>query len=152
RRGPRALAASAGGPAGLPRPSLLLAAGHRGHRARGRGRGRRGAGHHREGRAESARPVPPAPARGGDRPRGGRGGGVPRRGALAAGPQERAMRLLVRATNWVGDAVMALPALRAVRARWPAAHIAILALPYVGEIYQGQEVADELLSYERRGA
>ena len=28
-------------------------------------------------------------------------------------------RILVRATNWLGDAVMSLPALRAVRERFP---------------------------------
>ena len=46
---------------------------------------------------------------------------------------------------------MALPTLRAVRARFPAAHIAILALPYVGELYRGQGVADELIAYDRSG-
>ena len=44
------------------------------------------------------------------------------------------MKLLIRATNWVGDAIMALPALRAVRKRFPEAEIAILALPYVADI------------------
>ncbi len=29
------------------------------------------------------------------------------------------MKILVRATNWVGDAIMSLPALEAIRARWP---------------------------------
>lgn len=33
-------------------------------------------------------------------------------------------RLVVRLPNWLGDIVMALPALRAVRARWPDAHLA----------------------------
>jgi heptosyltransferase II len=61
------------------------------------------------------------------------------------------MRLLIRATNWVGDAVMALPALAAVRERFPQAHIAILALPYVAELYDGQGIADELLVYDRAG-
>ena len=61
------------------------------------------------------------------------------------------MRLLVRATNWVGDAIMALPALEAVRERFPQAHIAILALPYVAQLYDGQGVADELLVYDRSG-
>lgn len=61
------------------------------------------------------------------------------------------MRLLIRATNWVGDAIMALPALRAVRARFPEAHVAVLALPYVAQIYQGQGIADELISYDRKG-
>ena len=61
------------------------------------------------------------------------------------------MRLLIRATNWVGDAIMALPALQVVRARFPAAHIAILALPYVADVYRGQSVANELIPYDRNG-
>jgi heptosyltransferase-2 len=61
------------------------------------------------------------------------------------------MKLLIRATNWVGDAILALPALRAVRSRFADAHIAILALPYVGDIYRGQGIADELISYHRNG-
>ena len=32
-------------------------------------------------------------------------------------------RILVRLPNWVGDIVMALPAVEAVRAEWPAAHL-----------------------------
>jgi heptosyltransferase-2 len=61
------------------------------------------------------------------------------------------MKILIRATNWVGDAIMALPALHAARNRFPDAHIAILALPYVAQIYEGQGVADELIAYDRKG-
>lgn len=61
------------------------------------------------------------------------------------------MRLLIRAPNWVGDAILALPALEAVRSKLPGAHIAILASPYVADIYRGQAVADELIPYDRRG-
>jgi heptosyltransferase-2 len=61
------------------------------------------------------------------------------------------MKLLIRATNWVGDAIIALPALQAVRNRFPAAQISILALPYVADIYRGQDVADELIPYDRDG-
>ena len=61
------------------------------------------------------------------------------------------VKILIRATNWVGDAVMALPALQAVRTRFADAHIAVLALPYVAEIYEGQGIADELIAYERKG-
>jgi heptosyltransferase-2 len=43
--------------------------------------------------------------------------------------------ILVRATNWVGDAVMSLPALRAIRSRFPDARIAVLARPPVAAIY-----------------
>jgi heptosyltransferase II len=61
------------------------------------------------------------------------------------------VKILVRATNWVGDAIMALPALRAVRARFPEARIAIVARPYVADIYRGQEICDELISYDPQG-
>jgi heptosyltransferase-2 len=58
------------------------------------------------------------------------------------------MKILIRATNWVGDAIMALPALRAVRTRYPEAKISILARPYVADIYREQSVCDELIPYD----
>lgn len=61
------------------------------------------------------------------------------------------MKILVRATNWVGDAIIALPALRALRDGFPAANISILARPYVAEIYQGQAIADSLIPYDAKG-
>jgi heptosyltransferase-2 len=61
------------------------------------------------------------------------------------------MKILIRATNWVGDAIMALPALRAVRRRFPDAEIAILALPYVADIYRDQQICDRSIVYDRRG-
>src|SRR5260221_13902037 len=61
------------------------------------------------------------------------------------------MKLLIRATNWVGDAIMALPALQKVRSRFPEAQISLLALPYVADIYRGQGIADELISFNRDG-
>jgi heptosyltransferase-2 len=61
------------------------------------------------------------------------------------------MKLLIRATNWVGDAIMALPALQMVRKRFADAHIAVLALPYVAQIYEGQGIANELIAYDRNG-
>jgi heptosyltransferase II len=62
------------------------------------------------------------------------------------------VRILIRATNWVGDAIMAMPALRAVRGRFPEAQIAIVARPYVADIYRGQSVANELITYDVAGA
>ena len=55
------------------------------------------------------------------------------------------MKILIRATNWVGDAIMALPALRAVRSRFPEAQITILARPYVAAIYKHQQVCDDMM-------
>src|ERR1700736_5651742 len=46
---------------------------------------------------------------------------------------------------------MALPALRAVRARFPEARIAIVARPYVADIYRGQKICNELISSHPKG-
>jgi heptosyltransferase-2 len=56
-------------------------------------------------------------------------------------------RILVRATNWVGDAVMSLPALRALRDRFPAAKISILAKPWVADLYGREPFCDEMIPY-----
>jgi heptosyltransferase-2 len=61
------------------------------------------------------------------------------------------MKILIRATNWVGDAIIALPALRAVRSKFPDAHIAIVARPYVADIYRGQQISDQLVPYDLKG-
>jgi heptosyltransferase-2 len=55
--------------------------------------------------------------------------------------------ILVRATNWVGDAVMSLPALRAIRERFPKARIAVLAKPTVADLYIHESFADEIILY-----
>ncbi|MEO8027050.1 MAG: lipopolysaccharide heptosyltransferase II [Bryobacteraceae bacterium] len=57
------------------------------------------------------------------------------------------MKILVRATNWIGDAVMSLPALRALREARPDAHIAILARPWVADVYARERFCDQLLPY-----
>jgi heptosyltransferase II len=56
-------------------------------------------------------------------------------------------RILIRATNWVGDAVMSLPALRVIRERFPSARIAILAKPWVADLYARESFADEIILY-----
>jgi heptosyltransferase-2 len=56
--------------------------------------------------------------------------------------------ILVRGTNWVGDAVMSIPALQALRSRFPVAHIAILARPWVAALYGREPFCDELIPYQ----
>lgn len=57
--------------------------------------------------------------------------------------------ILVRAANWVGDAVMSLPALRAIRERNPQARIAILARPWVADLYRREPFCDEHIAAPR---
>jgi len=61
------------------------------------------------------------------------------------------MNIMIRATNWVGDAIMALPALRTVRARFPEAHISVVARPFVADLYREQEICDVLIGYDTKG-
>jgi heptosyltransferase-2 len=58
------------------------------------------------------------------------------------------MKILVRTTNWVGDAVMSIPALQAIRSRWPDGEIVLLARPWVADLYRDQGYADRILVYE----
>ncbi len=60
--------------------------------------------------------------------------------------------ILVRATNWVGDAVMSLPALRALRSRFPEARITILARPWVAGLYEREPFCDEMIPAARTWA
>jgi heptosyltransferase-2 len=59
--------------------------------------------------------------------------------------------LLVRATNWLGDAVMTTPALAAVREGFPDARIVLLARPLVAEMFRHHPDVDEVMIYERPG-
>jgi heptosyltransferase-2 len=61
-------------------------------------------------------------------------------------------KILVRATNWVGDAVMSLPALQAIRKRFPQASISILAKPAVADLYIRESFADEIILYTVRSS
>lgn len=58
------------------------------------------------------------------------------------------MKIIVRATNWIGDAVMSLPALRALRTAFPDAQIAILAKPWVADLYSGERSIDRIIPLE----
>src|SRR3954462_5524340 len=57
-------------------------------------------------------------------------------------------KILVRATNWVGDAVMSLPALQALRLHHPEARISLLARPWVADLYKREPFCDEVMPYE----
>ena len=59
--------------------------------------------------------------------------------------------MLVRSTNWLGDAVMTTPALAAVREGFPDARIVLLARPLVAELFRYHPDVDEVIVYERPG-
>jgi heptosyltransferase-2 len=56
-------------------------------------------------------------------------------------------KILIVQPNWVGDAVMATPTLRAMRELYPDAHISYLMRRYVKDLYSGMPWVDQLITY-----
>jgi heptosyltransferase-2 len=56
-------------------------------------------------------------------------------------------RILVREVNWLGDAVLTLPALEALDRRFPRAAISVLAKPWVSGLFAGHPAVDRVLEY-----
>ena len=61
------------------------------------------------------------------------------------------MKILVRAPNWVGDAVMAIPAMQAIRRMRVNDEVCVLARPAVADLFIGEPFADRILTYDFRG-
>jgi heptosyltransferase-2 len=62
----------------------------------------------------------------------------------AANDPSRPTRVLIVLPSWIGDAVMATPALELIRRRMPGAFIGVLAKPGVDAILEGLDLFDEL--------
>jgi heptosyltransferase-2 len=60
-------------------------------------------------------------------------------------------RILIRANNWIGDVVMISPAVRAIRAKFGGARIAILGRAWVVDTLRGTPFYDDLLLYDDAG-
>src|SRR5260370_27050748 len=56
-------------------------------------------------------------------------------------------RILVKEVNWLGDVVMSLPALRAIRRAWPEAHLAVLIKKELASFFDGARWIDEVIPY-----
>ncbi|HEX3627022.1 MAG TPA: lipopolysaccharide heptosyltransferase II [Verrucomicrobiae bacterium] len=56
-------------------------------------------------------------------------------------------RLLVRGTNWLGDAVMTTPALMRLREKFPDAHIALLTPEKLEQLWLHHPAVDEFISF-----
>lgn len=63
---------------------------------------------------------------------------------------EAVERAVVFAPNWLGDAVMGLPALQSVRAAFPDAHLAVAARPSVAPVYAMTPGVQQVITLESR--
>ncbi|HXW85006.1 MAG TPA: lipopolysaccharide heptosyltransferase II [Candidatus Binataceae bacterium] len=61
--------------------------------------------------------------------------------------EPRPSRILVRDVNWLGDVVMSLPALRAIRRAWPEAHLAVLIKRELASFFDGAGWIDAVIPY-----
>jgi len=66
-------------------------------------------------------------------------------------PIDRLRNILVRGTNWIGDVIMTLPAMKSIRVTCPQANIAVLAKPWVADVYRACPDVDEVILYQRPG-
>lgn len=63
----------------------------------------------------------------------------------------QARRILIRGTNWVGDAVMSIPVLKEIRRLYPDARISLLVRPWVRDVYAAADFVDELIALDKQG-
>src|SRR2546428_13323894 len=55
-------------------------------------------------------------------------------------------KILIRGPNWIGDAVLAIPAMKAVRERFPQAEITLLVRPWVAGLFTSAPFIDTVWS------
>jgi heptosyltransferase II len=67
---------------------------------------------------------------------------LPRQSDVKAG-----RRILVRGTNWLGDAVMTTPALMRLREKFPEAHIALFTPEKLHDLWENHPAVDETISF-----
>ena len=60
-------------------------------------------------------------------------------------------KLLIRGTNWVGDAIMSIPAMREIRRLFRNSHISLLVRPWVKDVYSAVDFVDDVRIYDKGG-
>lgn len=60
-------------------------------------------------------------------------------------------KILIRTPNWVGDAVMSTPFIKAVRKNFPHADISLLSKPWVSSVYENNPHIDQIITYDASG-
>ncbi len=63
---------------------------------------------------------------------------------------EEPRKILIRGVNWIGDAVLTIPAVHAVRKAFPHAHISLLVKPWVAEVFKENPHINEIILYDER--
>lgn len=61
-------------------------------------------------------------------------------------------KILIRSVNWIGDAVMTLPAIGVIRDYFPKARITILANPLVSPVFANHPWVDRVMTFDGNGS
>ncbi len=64
------------------------------------------------------------------------------------GEEPEPKKILIRGVNWIGDAVLTTPAIKALRRAFPDAYISLLVRARVSEIFEGNPDINEIILYE----
>ncbi|MBX3243895.1 MAG: lipopolysaccharide heptosyltransferase II [Acidobacteria bacterium] len=59
------------------------------------------------------------------------------------------MKILIRGTNWIGDAVMSIPAMRELRRVFPDAHISLHTRSWAEGIFRDADFIDEIIAFDK---
>jgi heptosyltransferase-2 len=62
----------------------------------------------------------------------------------------RPKNILIRATNWIGDAVLTTPAIAAIGQAFPEAKVTVLAKPAIAELFLKNPFIHEIMVYQNR--
>lgn len=60
-------------------------------------------------------------------------------------------KILVRAPNWIGDAVLCLPAIEVIKSAYPQAEITVLARPWVSPVFLNSSFVKGVADYDTSG-
>jgi heptosyltransferase-2 len=63
---------------------------------------------------------------------------------------EQSQKILIRGVNWIGDAVLTIPAIRSIRKAFPGSHISLLVKPWVSEIFRESNDIAEIILYNNQ--
>jgi heptosyltransferase-2 len=60
-------------------------------------------------------------------------------------------RILIVTVNWLGDALMTTPALRALKEKFPLSSVAVMCVPRVKEVFLDNPYIDEVIIFDEKG-
>lgn len=69
---------------------------------------------------------------------------------LKKNESHKIQKILVRSVNWIGDAVMATPALGRIRTAFPEAEIVVIANPLVAELFSYHPYCDRVIVFDKK--